>query len=300
MWLLQWGGGVQCVQMSHLKPFYDDVQKHYDLSDEFYQLFLDPSMTYSCAYFERPEMTLEQAQQAKIDLSLGKCDLKPGQRLLDVGCGWGATALRAAEKYNVRVVGLTLSKHQHARATQRAAAAGAENVEFRLQGWEEFDEPVDRIVSIGALEHFRMERYPAFFDRCRNILPSKGKMLLHSIVAGNAESLQPGQTITHEHVKFWKFIREFIFPGGQVPPRERIIRPADEFGFQVTRVHSLREHYARTLACWAENLQARREQAVALTNQEIYDRYMHYLTGCSEQFTTGHIDVVQFSMQKVD
>jgi cyclopropane-fatty-acyl-phospholipid synthase len=152
--------------MSQLTPNYRQVQAHYDLSDDFFALFLDPSMTYSCAYFEREEMTLAEAQLAKIDLSLGKCDLRPGMRLLDIGCGWGAVIRRAAERYGVHAIGLTLSKNQHERASKMLADAppSAGRAEVRLQGWEEFDEPVDRIVSIGAFEHFRRERYPAFFD----------------------------------------------------------------------------------------------------------------------------------------
>jgi cyclopropane-fatty-acyl-phospholipid synthase len=152
--------------VSDLQPFYDDVQAHYDLSDEFFRLFLDPTQTYSCAYFEREDMTLEEAQLAKIDLSLSKCDLRPGMRLLDVGCGWGATLRRAVEKYDVNVVGLTLSRNQyeHVSAMLNGLDTGR-TTEVRLQGWEEFDEPVDRIVSIGAFEHFTAPRYDDFFAR---------------------------------------------------------------------------------------------------------------------------------------
>jgi len=129
--------------MSEMKPFFKQVQSHYDLSDEFFELFLDPTRTYSCAYFEDPQATLEQAQMAKIDLSLGKCKLLPGMKLLDIGCGWGATAIRAAEKYQANVIGLTLSENQYQYCTRRAGElAGPETAEFRLQGWEDFNEPV--------------------------------------------------------------------------------------------------------------------------------------------------------------
>jgi cyclopropane fatty-acyl-phospholipid synthase-like methyltransferase len=132
--------------MSGLEPNYKDVQAHYDLSDDFFALFLDPSMTYSCAYFEHEEMTLEEAQRAKIDLALGKLDLEAGHRLLDIGCGWGSTVRRAVESYDVRAVGLTLSRNQ----TEFAARAlrDTPRAEIRLQGWEEFDEPVDRRASV--------------------------------------------------------------------------------------------------------------------------------------------------------
>src|SRR5688500_14205898 len=163
------------------------VQAHYDLSDEFFALFLDPSMVSSCAKFDTPEPSLADAQRAKIDLSLGKCELRPGHRLLDIGCGWGATALRAAEKYGVSVVGLTVSRNQQAhcqKLAEQALAAGRPGLEFRLQGWEEFDGKADRIVSIGAFEHFGRPKYADFFARCRAALPPDGVMLLHTITEG--------------------------------------------------------------------------------------------------------------------
>ena len=280
-----------------LRPFYRDVQAHYDLSDQFYRLFLDPSMMYSCAYFRDERMSLAAAQQAKIDLSLNKCDLWPDMRLLDIGCGWGSTALRAAQCFGVRVDGLTLSRNQHAFASRRAR--GDHRVTFRLQGWEEFDEPVDRIVSIGALEHFRIERYGEFFQRCRRILPADGRMMVHSIVHGNKETLQPGfAEFDHELVLFMKFIAKEIFPGGQVPPREAVLEHAAEAGFQLVQLQSLRPHYARTLDCWAANLTRAREQALELVSPDVYERYMRYLTGCAHYFRTGHCDVVQFTFAK--
>jgi cyclopropane-fatty-acyl-phospholipid synthase len=135
----------------HLEPHFDDVQAHYDLSDDFFRLFLDPTQTYSCAYFERDDMTLEEAQIAKIDLSLGKLGLQPGMTLLDVGCGWGAVINRALEKYDVNVVGLTLSRNQQAHVQQLLdEQSSPRSKRVLLQGWEQFDEPVDRIVSVGA------------------------------------------------------------------------------------------------------------------------------------------------------
>ncbi|ARG59926.1 hypothetical protein B1T43_27640, partial [Mycobacterium kansasii] len=139
------------------------VQAHYDLSDEFFRLFLDPTQTYSCAYFERDDMTLEEAQIAKIDLALGKLGLQPGMTLLDVGCGWGATMRRAIEKYDVNVIGLTLSKNQAAHVQKSFDELDtARTRTVLLKGWEQFDEPVDRIVSIGAFEHFGHDRYDDF------------------------------------------------------------------------------------------------------------------------------------------
>jgi len=165
-----------------LKPHFDDVQAHYDLSDEFFRLFLDPTQTYSCAYFERDGMTLEEAQLAKIDLALGKLGLEPGMTLLDVGCGWGSTMLRAIERHDVDVIGLTLSENQRNYAEARFAESDSpRSKQVLLQGWEQFDRPVDRIVSIGAFEHFGHDRYDAFFAMAHDALPADGVMLLHTI-----------------------------------------------------------------------------------------------------------------------
>ena len=284
--------------MTPLEPFYRQVQAHYDLSNDFFALFLDPSMTYSCAYFERDDMTLEEAQRAKIDLALGKCDLRAGERLLDVGCGWGATIRRAVETFNVRAIGLTLSRNQQQLAQERLADLG-ERAEIRLLGWEEFDEPVDRIVSIGAFEHFREQRYSAFFEKCHQLLPADGRLLLHTIVWPEPETLaELGVQVQHEDVQFLKFIGRRIFPGGQLRPPSLIRRYAEAAGFRVTQVQALRPHYARTLEQWANNLQAARDRAVQLTSPEVYDTYMHYLTGCARYFRGGHLDVVQFTCCK--
>jgi cyclopropane-fatty-acyl-phospholipid synthase len=286
------------VAVTQLQPFYQQVQAHYDLSNEFFQLFLDPSMTYSCAYFERDGMTLEQAQQAKIDLALGKCDLRPGQRLLDVGCGWGATIRRAVEKYGVRAVGLTLSQKQYDLARSRLADLG-DRAEVRLQGWEEFDEPVDRIVSIGAFEHFREERFTAFFATCHRLMPADGRLLLHTIVRpGLTELAERNIQVTYDDVLFGKFIVRKIFPGGQLKAPIIPRRYAEAGGFRVTQVQPLSLNYARTLEAWAANLEAAREQAIALTSEEVYNTYIHYLTGCARYFRSGHLDVIQYTCCK--
>ena len=284
--------------MPDLQPFYKQVQAHYDLSNDFFALFLDPSLTYSCAYFEPPDVSLEQAQRNKIDLALGKLDLKPGQRLLDIGCGWGATIRRAVEHYGVTAVGLTLSRNQCELVRERLADLGG-RAEVRLQGWEEFDEPVDRLVSIGAFEHFREERYPAFFDKCHRLLPAGGRMLLHTIVKRSlAEINALGLDVTHEDVLFNKFILKAIFPGGQLRPTDVVRKFAEAGGFRVERVHPLGPNYARTLAAWAVNLEAARDRAIAVASPEVYDTYMRYLTGCARYFRSGHLDVVQFTCCK--
>lgn len=288
-----------------LSPFYEDVQAHYDLSDEFFFLFLDPNRVYSCAYFARDDMSLEEAQMAKIDLALGKLDLEPGTTLLDIGCGWGACCRRAAEHYGVNTIGLTLSKNQHAYVSgllehlspETTREPGVGSAEVHIRGWEEFDQPVDRIVSIGAFEHFRRERYPAFFDRCHSILPANGRMLLHTIVWPSPEELDERKLpIEHEHVLFGKFIRKEIFPGGELCRATEVVQHSQKAGFQVTRVQSLREHYTRTLRVWAERLEENKEDAVAIAGQTVYDRYMKYMTGCARYFESGYLDVQQFTL----
>ncbi|NKY84378.1 cyclopropane mycolic acid synthase family methyltransferase [Nocardia veterana] len=280
--------------MTDLSPFYADVQAHYDLSDEFFALFLDPTRTYSCAYFREPDLTLEQAQLAKIDLSLGKCDLRPGMTLLDIGCGWGSTMLRAIEKYQVRVIGLTLSRNQYEHVRERLAALPEPCGEVQLRGWEEFDRPVDRIVSIGAFEHFRRERYAAFFDRCHQLLPANGRMMLHTIIGFHRHQLRElGIPLTHEYLVFAKFILDEIFPGGQLPQPQWIGEYAERAGFTLTDVQSLQPHYARTLDLWAQNLREHRDEAIDLTSRTVYERYLRYLTGCAELFRDGYIDVRQ-------
>jgi cyclopropane-fatty-acyl-phospholipid synthase len=283
-----------------LIPRVADVQAHYDLSDDFFRLFLDPSQTYSCAYFQREDMTLEQAQMAKIDLALGKLGLTPGMTLLDIGCGWGAAMRRAVEKHDVNVVGLTLSKNQAVHVEDLLNDMDtARSRRVLLEGWEQFDEPVDRIVSIGAFEHFGHDRYPAFFRMAYDALPSDGIMLLHTICGiepGRAAEL--GIPLTFELARFVKFILTEIFPGGRLPSISMVHEHAAAAGFRVTRVQSLQPHYATTLDHWAEALEAHRDEAIAIQSVEVYDRYMKYLTGCADMFRLRQVDVNQFTLQK--
>ncbi|WP_327120373.1 cyclopropane mycolic acid synthase family methyltransferase [Nocardia sp. NBC_01730] len=285
--------------MTDLPPFYRQVQAHYDLSDEFYALFLDPSMTYSCAYFERQDMTLEQAQRAKIDLALGKLDLQPGMTLLDIGCGWGATMVRAAAIYGVKVIGLTLSRNQYDYVQATIDREHIPGAEVRLQGWEEYYRDVDRIVSIGAFEHFRRERYEAFFECCHRMLPEGGRMLLHTIIGHTLNDLRRMNIpVTRDNALFHIFIKREIFPGGQLPQPAEVTRLAGRAGLGTEKIQELQPHYARTLDCWAAALRDHRDEAIALASEEVYERYMKYLTGCAAYFRSGHIDVMQFTLVK--
>ena len=286
--------------MTDLRPFYEESQSIYDVSDEFFALFLDPTMGYTCAYFERDDMTLEEAQNAKFDLALGKLDLEPGMTLLDVGCGWGGALKRAIEKYDVNVIGITLSRNQFAYSKAMLGDIPTRrSVEVRLQGWEEFEDKVDRIVSIGAFEAFKMERYAAFFERAHDILPHDGRMLLHTILTYTQKQMhERGVTLTMSDVRFMRFIGTEIFPGGQLPAQGDIFKFAQAAGFSVEKVQLLREHYARTLNMWAANLEAAKDEAIAMQGQEVYDRYMKYLTGCADFFRRGITNIGQFTLVK--
>src|SRR5271166_5646083 len=195
-------------------PHFADVQAHYDLSDDFFPLFLDPTQTYSCAYFEREDMTLEEAQIAKIDLALGKLGLQPGMALLDIGCGWGATMRRAIEKYDVNVIGLTLSKNQATHVLKSFDQVDSpRSKQVLLKGWEQFAEPVDRIVSIGAFEHFGHDRYDAFFAMAHDALPDDGILLLHTITGLHpTEMAERGMPLSFKFARFVKFMLTEIFP----------------------------------------------------------------------------------------
>lgn len=287
--------------MAKLTPKFADVQAHYDLSDEFFRLFLDPTQTYSCAYFERDDMTLQEAQLAKIDLALGKLGLEPGMTLLDVGCGWGATMNRALETYDVNVIGLTLSKNQKTHVEGLLAkSTSTRNKSVQLHGWEEFNDSVDRIVSIGAFEHFGFERYDDFFAFAYDALPDDGIMLLHTITGLHPnEIIAKGIPLSFELARFIKFMVTEIFPGGRLPSIDMVHEHSANAGFTCTRTQQLQPHYARTLDLWAAALEEHKEQAIAAQDEVVYQRYMKYLTGCANAFRTGYIDVAQFTLQKL-
>jgi cyclopropane-fatty-acyl-phospholipid synthase len=283
-----------------LRPAYEDVQAHYDISNDFFGLFQDPTRTYSCAYYERDDMTLQEAQIAKIDLALGKLGLQPGMTLLDVGCGWGSVMKRAVERYDVNVIGLTLSKNQHALGQQLLDGIdSARSRQILLRGWEEFDEPVDRIVSIEAFEAFPKSRYKAFFDLCYRIMPGDGRMVLQTIM-GHPLKRWPemGIPITMTDLRFMRFIAAEIFPGGAVPSDEDVVEYSTGAGFSVETLQKMTAHYVRTLDTWSAKLEAAHDAAVTVTSAEVYDRYMRYLTGCSDFFQRNISEVGQFTLVK--
>ena len=288
------------MDSTDMKATYEDVQAHYDLSNEFFGLFQDPTRTYSCAYFERDDMSLEEAQLAKIDLALDKLELRPGMTLLDVGCGWASVMKRAVERYDVNVVGLTLSRNQNALGQKILDEIDTDRSRtVMLRGWEEFDQPVDRIVSIEAFEAFPKERYSPFFEVCHRILPEGGRMVLQTIMGQPMRRwAEIGFKVTFSDVKFMRFLAKEIFPGGGVPCDDDIIDCSGGAGFTVPDVEYLTPHYVRTLDTWTERLKAARTEAIAATSEEVYDRYIKYLTGCSDFFSRNISSVAQFTLVK--
>ncbi|MCB0938373.1 MAG: class I SAM-dependent methyltransferase [Mycobacterium sp.] len=278
-----------------------EVQFHYDISNDFFKLWQDPTQTYSCAYFERDDMTLEEAQMAKVDLALGKLGLQPGMTLLDIGCGWGSTIMRAVERYDVNVIGLTLSENQRRHIEEHwfANSKSPRHKEVRLQPWEEFDGKVDRIVSIGAFEHFGFNKYDDYFKKTFSWLPDDGVMLLHTIIVPEDEEVKAkGLPLKMSTVRFIKFIMDEIYPGGRLPLASMVKQHATKAGFDVTQEQHLQPHYVRTLDTWAANLEAKKDEAIAVTNDEVYERFHRYLTGCADLFRGGFTDVCQFTCEK--
>lgn len=297
-----------------MQPPVEAVQSHYDRSNEFFKLWLDPSMTYSCAYFdENPDIdapqtkTLEEAQFAKRKLALDKLNLEPGMTLLDIGSGWGSTMRHAVEHYDVNVIGLTLSENQLAHCRQKFDEMNSpRRKEVRLQGWELFDEPVDRIVSLGAFEHFAdgagdagYERYATFFKKYYSLLPDDGRMLLHSIVVPTAEEGRAmGLKTTMTLLRFISFILREIYPGGKLPQVEQVDRYSTEAGFKIERHHFIGKNYVPTLNTWADALEANKEKAIELKGEQEYETFIKYLRGCSDLFRDGYTNVCQFTLVK--
>ena len=264
-----------------------NVQRHYDLSGELYKLFLDDDMQYSCAYFERPDMTLEEAQLAKKRHIAAKLRIKPGQNVLDIGSGWGGLCLYLARTFEADVLGVTLSTEQHAVATERAHEEGLENhVHFELRDYRHLTERFDRIVSVGMFEHVGVNHYRTFFDKVATLLKPDGVMVLHSI----GRSGPPSATNA--------FIRKHIFPGGYIPALSEVLPAIEKSGLMVSDVEILRLHYAETLKNWRERFMANRERAKEIYDERFCRMWEFYLAGSEAAFRWQDLMVFQIQLTR--
>lgn len=263
-----------------------NVAHHYDLGDELYRRFLDRDLQYSCAYFSAPDMTLEEAQLAKKHHIAAKLLLEPGQRVLDIGCGWGGLSLTLAQKSGVSVEGITLSTEQLQEARHRADLSGlADRVTFSLTDYRDAKGPYDRIVSVGMFEHVGRPNYQAFFDKVSQLLTDEGVALIHTI--GRP---RPGVT------NGW--IGKYIFPGGHAPSLSEMIPAIERSGLMVTDVEFLRLHYAYTLRAWRDRFSAHRDE-IAVLYDERFCRMWEFYLGVSEMsFRQGTQQIFQLQLTK--
>ncbi|MGU3456793.1 class I SAM-dependent methyltransferase [Brevundimonas sp. M1A4_2e] len=246
-----------------------NVHHHYDLTVDFYRLFLDEDLQYSCAFFETPDATLEEAQAAKKRRLIDKLLLEPGHAALDIGAGWGGLGLSMVER-GARVTGVTLSTEQHRTANERAAALGvADRADFRLQDYRDLDQTFDRIISVGMFEHVGAPNYQEYFDTVARLLVDDGVAVIHAI----------GRNSPPNRTQPW--IRKYIFPGGYIPALSEVLPAIEQAGLWVTDIEILRLHYAETLRHWRERFLARRGEALAMYDERFCRMWEFYLA-CSE------------------
>ena len=262
------------------------ISFHYDVSNDFYRLVLGPTMTYSCAYFASPDGALEQAQDDKHELICRKLRLRAGERLLDVGCGWGTLAIHAAKHHGVEVVGVTLSRPQAELAAKRAAEAGvADRVTIRVQDERDVDDgPFDAVASVGMFEHVGAARLQEYFGHLHALLRPGGRLLNHGI------SRLPGS-----RTRFARrgFLDRYVFPDGELHEVGKVVSAVQDAGFEVRDLENLREHYALTLRSWVANLEAHADEAIALVGEGRFRVWRLYMAGCARNFEKGQIQVHQ-------
>jgi cyclopropane-fatty-acyl-phospholipid synthase len=263
------------------------VARHYDLSDEFYRLFLDADRQYSCAYFPRQNMSLEAAQAAKKRHIAAKLCLAPGQRVLDIGAGWGGLALTLAEEHGADVLGVTLSREQLAAARERAAQRGLERrARFDLRDYRDVSGRFERIVSVGMFEHVGPSDYQTFFDAIARLLAEDGVALVHTIATMSAP--RPNNP----------WIEKYIFPGGHIPALSEIAPAIERAGLILTDLEVLRVHYADTLRAWRSRFAANREKAKALYDERFCRMWEFYLAGAEAGFREGSLVVFQLQLAR--
>ncbi len=263
------------------------IQYHYDVSNAFYAEWLDPAMVYSCAYFEHGDESLAEAQQHKIDHILTKLRLQPGQRLLDIGCGWGALVLRAAQQFGARCVGITLSQNQFDEASARVRAAGLQDrIEIRMQDYRDVQGPFDRITSVGMFEHVGLKNLAPYFHIIHELLAPGGWALNHGITSTDPQN---GET-SHGG---GRFIDRYVFPQGELPHIGTVLTTMQEGGLEPFDIESLRRHYARTLQCWSDNFEAKGERLKSLVNEKTWRIWRMYLVGSQWAFENDELSLFQ-------
>ena len=276
--------GLSRLRPRSRKSDAENIRRHYDVSNEFYALWLDRTMTYSCAYFRRGDEDIDTAQQQKIEHICRKLRLEPGQRLLDIGCGWGGLLRHAVASYRVIGLGITNSAAQYDGLRAYAFEGGPE---FRLQDYRDLagEAAFDRIVSVGMYEHVGLRRLKDYFSLIVRLLRPGGVLLNHGIVIAdpNGPRALPGGD----------FIDRHVFPGGELPHLSQVLREIALSGLEVVDVEDLRPHYARTLSLWSKRLEARRDEAIALAGAERYRVWRVYLPGMALAFDRGWLSVAQ-------
>jgi cyclopropane-fatty-acyl-phospholipid synthase len=265
------------------------IQYHYDVSNDFYSLFLDRRMVYSCAYYRSETDSLERAQEQKLDHILNKLMVRPGESFLDIGCGWGALIIRAAARYGARARGVTLSQNQFEYVRDLIRAEGLQDrctVELRDYRDLPEHEPFDKIASVGMFEHVGLKQLPRYFAKMYSLLKDGGLVLNHGITSSDVESRETESGAG-------AFINRYVFPDGELPHVALALKEMAGAGFEVADVESLRRHYARTCHEWADRLEAHRERAIAIAGEKRFRIWEIYLAGCAYAFAEGWINIYQ-------